>query len=703
MKQVLQNLGTGLTEVIDTPCPQIQEGQILIKTSVSLISTGTERAAITQSQQGIVKKVLNQPQKIAKAWTLFKNEGFESTLGAIQKQFDFPITMGYSNVGTVIGIGAGVSGYQIGDRVLSNGPHAEIVNVPKNLCAKIPEKVSDETAAFGVLSSIALQGVRLVKPTLGETVAVMGLGVIGLLTVQILRANGCQVIALDPNQERVKIAQSYGAKGFHLSANSNPLGFVQSFTENNGVDAVIITAATDSNQPIEQSAAMSRKRGRIVLTGVAGLDIDRNLFYQKELTFQVSCSYGPGRYEKNYEEKGLDYPLPFIRWTEQRNLRACLQLMKDEKIIVSQLHNQRFPVSEIAKAYEQINSAHAPLTVLLDYPKSSGKEKRTIHLKAVKENTQQKCQAAVIGIGNYSKSMIIPKLQECNADIITLASKNGLSATLLAKKLGLSESTTDIDHLYERPDINTLFIATQHNTHAQMVCKALENNKNVFVEKPLCLNENELKNIENAYKKNNHPHILVGYNRRFSPFIQKIKTMTSNNKQTPQFIQMNINAGFIPADHWTQDLSVGGGRLLGEACHFIDLSRYIADCEIKNITAKAMHSEQNSLENTSITIEFKNGSLASINYYANGDRSFPKESIQVSHAGAIYSLNDFKSLEIFNKNKKTKHNLKKQDKGQKEMFRQFVLAIAGEREPLISFNEIYEVAYYTLKAHKQIS
>ncbi len=699
LKQVLQNLGTGSTEIIDTPCPQIKKGHVLIKTKLSLISTGTEKTAVNDSKTSVVKKIMNQPSKLKKAWDLYSQEGLDVTLNAIKKQFDFPITMGYSNVGVVIGVGPDIKNFKVGDRVLSNGPHAEVVNVPKNLCAKIPDSVSNEDASFTVLASIGLQGIRLINPTIGETVAVMGLGIIGLLSVQILIANGCNVIAIDPLQERVDLAKSFGATGVVLSKD-DPLLKAQQLTNDLGVDAVLITAATDSNAPIEQSAQMCRKRGRIVLTGVIGLNINRNLFYEKELTFQVSCSYGPGRYDHSYEQLGNDYPIAFVRWTEQRNFETCLKLLKNKKIDCSPFVNNKFNVENIKDAYDQISSENPPLTVLIQYPENKKLLEKTVQLTTPsKKIDADKANIAVLGVGNYSQNMIIPTLNKCDAQITSLVSQNGLSSTLLGKKLNIAESTTDLASIFERNDINTVVIATRHNTHSDLICQAFEKDKHVFVEKPICIDEIGLKKIKQNYKPNKH--FLVGYNRRFSPLVEKIQAELSGSDQ-PRFIQANINAGFIPTDHWTQDGKVGGGRLIGEACHFIDLARFLANSSITNVQAHAMTNTNVIDENISINLQFKNGSLAVINYYANGCKRFAKEHIQVSHAGSIYRINDFKSLNIYSEKNEQVIKLKKQDKGQLNMFQQFLTRIEQGDAPLIPIEEIFEVAEFTLKARKEL-
>ena len=702
MKQILQNLGTGQTEIIETPCPQIKAGHILISTKASLISTGTERAAISDSKTSVVKKVLQQPEKVKKAWKLLQSEGFTATKGAIEKQFDFPITMGYSNVGVVIGVGPDIKKFKIGDRVVSNGPHAEVVNIPKNLVAKIPESVNNETAAFTVLASIGLQGIRLVEPTLGETIAVIGLGVIGLLSVQILKASGCQVIAFDLDPERVKIAESYGATGFTISEGKDPVAFAHLETAGVGVDAVLITAATNSNGPIEQSALMSRKRGRIVLTGVAGLNINRSWFYEKELEFKVSCSYGPGRYDPQYESQGHDYPLPFVRWTQQRNFQACLKLMEEKRINVDELAKNKFAINQIEKAYELIHSENSPLTVLLDYPENKNKNQQSVKLNPVPKTTNSsQAQIAVIGVGNYSKNMIIPMLNKNNAQINVLASESGLSSTLLANKLGVSESTTDIEGLFTRTDINTLVIATRHNTHASLISQALKNNKNIFVEKPLCIEPFGLKKIKKHYSESSS-RLLVGYNRRFAPHSLTV-TKHLRQSQAPCFIQMNINAGHIPSDHWCQDPKVGGGRLIGEACHFIDLSRHFADSPIKSIHTTAMQSKEVVDENISISLQFESGSVAVINYFANGSKSMKKEFIQVSQDGYVFQIDDFLTLNTFGpKNMRRSKKLRSQDKGQKKMFHLFLESIKEGQAMPIPIEQIFEVAEWTLKSRSQI-
>jgi predicted dehydrogenase/threonine dehydrogenase-like Zn-dependent dehydrogenase len=657
LKQILQSLRTGETEVAEVPMPGAIKGQLLIKTTHSLVSSGTERMLIEFGKANWVKKVRQQPDKVRMVIDKIKTDGLQSTIEAVFNKLDQPISLGYCNVGKVVGYGIDVNKFEVGDRVISNGKHAEVVSVPLNLCAKVPHEVSDEEAAFTVLGAIALQGIRLVKPTLGETVVVTGLGLVGLITVQLLRASGCRVLGLDFDQEKLRLARQFGAEVVDLAAGHDPIKAAESYSRGRGVDAVIVTAATKSNQPIHEAALMCRKRGRIVLVGVAGLELSRDDFFKKELTFQVSASYGPGRYDPNYEEKGQDYPVGFVRWTEQRNFEAVLDMMADGRLDVKPLISHRFNIQDAEKAYELVSSNSPSLGILLDYP---GIEilatARTISLVGTSNSQSGKTkigfsQATVsfIGAGNYAKAVLMPAFKAAGAKMCSVVSATGVSGLHAARKFNFTETTTDVSQLFTDTNANTLVISTRHDSHAKYVLKALESGKHIFVEKPLCLTLSELSEIENFYAQSfvqlsDFPILMVGFNRRFAPQIQKMKHLLSGVSGAKSFI-MTVNAGAIPIEHWTQDLETGGGRVVGEVCHFIDLLRFMADSPIKSWSREIMSAPTK--DTLSINLRFVDGSIGTIHYFANGSKAFPKERLEIFVDGRILQLDNYRKLTGF--------------------------------------------------------
>ena len=711
MKQILQNLKGGETEVADIPCPSLRKGQLLIRTRQTLVSAGTERMLVEFGKAGLIDKARQQPDKVRMVLEKVKTDGLLSTMEAVKNKLDQPISMGYCNVGTVMEVGASVGGFLKGDRVASNGKHAEVVSVPANLCAKIPESVSDEEAAFTVISAIALQGVRLVNPTLGEAVVVTGLGLIGLITVQLLRAHGCRVLGVDFDQEKLRLAERFGAEVVNLTMGEDPVTRAQVFSRGRGVDAVILTAATKSSEPIHQAALMCRKRGRIVLVGVTGLQLSRADFYEKELTFQVSCSYGPGRYDANYEEKGQDYPIGFVRWTEQRNFEAVLDMMADGRLDVTPLISHRFPIEEADAAYALVGGAGPSLGILLQYASSnvlsdSELRQQTVALKtpAVLADTSG-VVAAFIGAGNYATAVLVPAFKATSARLKTIASNGGVSGLHAARKYGFEETTTATDQIFIDTEVNTVVITTRHDSHARLVCQALAAGKHVFVEKPLALDHEGLNQVEARYEKameeGRKPLVLmVGFNRRFAPHVQKIKTLLSGVSD-PKAMVMTVNAGAIPPEHWTQDLAVGGGRIVGEACHFVDLLRYLAGARVVEVQATALGGRTSSTtipcDKATIMLRFADGSVGTIHYLANGHKSFPKERLEVFGAGRILQLDNFRKLTGYGWPTFRKMNLWRQDKGQKACAIAFVDSIKQGGEAPIPFDELIEVSRVTIQ------
>lgn len=634
-----------------------------------------------------------------------QTDGLMTTVEAVQSKLAQPLPLGYCNVGVVSQVGKGAEIFKVGDRVVSNGPHADVVRVPKNLCARIPDEVSDEEASFVVVASIGLQGIRLAEPTLGECFVVTGVGLIGLLTVQLLRAHGCRVLAIDFDDSKLELAKRFGAQVCNPGKGEDPVAAGMAFSRGVGVDGVIITASTKVSDPVTQAARMSRKRGRIVLVGVTGLELNRADFYEKELTFQVSCSYGPGRYDPAYEEQGQDYPLAFVRWTEQRNFEAVLDMMASGQVDVKPLITHRFEFEDAPKAYDLLTTDKTALGILLKY----ASEPSTRHVTTVKlsggaaSGNAQKPVVGFVGAGNYASRMLIPAFKAAGAQLHTIATSGGINGVVHGEKTGFAEATTDTQGMIDNPAINTIAIVTRHNTHSSFVSAALRAGKNVFVEKPLAITLDELASVESAYQAaqvDGRTHLMVGFNRRFSPQVQKMKALLASVKEPKSFI-MTMNAGAIPADHWTQDNAVGGGRIIGEACHFIDLMRFLAGSEIVSVQARRMgdcDSVAVTEDKASITLGFADGSFGTILYLANGAASFPKERVEVFAAGRVLQLDNFRKLRGFGWPGFKKMNLWKQDKGQSACAAAFLSAIENGSESPIPIEEIFEVARVSIEA-----
>jgi predicted dehydrogenase/threonine dehydrogenase-like Zn-dependent dehydrogenase len=696
MKQILQSLKTGITETAEVPAPEAKRGQLLIRSSQSLVSAGTERMMVEFGKAGWIDKALQQPDKVHMVLDKLKTDGFQPTIEAVLNKLDQPLALGYCNVGRVAEVGAGVTGFSLGERVISNGKHAEVVSVPINLCAKVPDAVSDEEAAFTVLGAIALQGIRLVQPTLGETVVVSGLGLVGLLTAQLLRANGCRVLGLDFDKSKLALASQFGVDTVDLAAGQDPVKAAEIFSRGRGVDAVIVTAATKSSEPMHQAALMCRKRGRIVLVGVTGLDLSRDDFFKKELTFQVSASYGPGRYDPNYEDKGQDYPVGFVRWTEQRNFEAVLDMMADGRIDVKPLISHKFAIKDAVQAYALLGGAEPSLGILLTYPGIEiTPDGRTVTL-AAGSLTQPprgewggKCGVSFVGAGNYATSVLIPAFKATGAHLRSVASREGVSGLHAGRKFGIDETTTDTNRLFADAGTNAVVITTQHDSHARFVLQALAAAKHVFVEKPLCLTLCELAQIEAATvqqgEKVQTPLVMVGFNRRFAPQVQIVSALLKGVTGPKSFV-MTVNAGAIPADHWTQDPEAGGGRIIGEACHFIDLLRFLANSRIFSHHVTRMDSATK--DSVFISLKFEDGSMGVVHYLANGSKAFPKERLEVFAAGRVLQLDNFRKLQGFGWPGFKKFNLWRQDKGQKACALAFINAIAQGGPAPIPFDEI---------------
>lgn len=695
MKQIIQSFKTGATILEEVPAPVVKKGHVLIKTTRSLVSIGTERMLVEFGKANMLQKARQQPDRVKQVLGKIKTDGLKPTLQAVFNKLGQPLPLGYCNVGTVVAVGEGADGFAIGDRVASNGPHAEYVCVPKNLVASIPANVSDEDAAFTVIGSIGLQGIRLCDPQLGETIVVVGLGLIGLITAELLVANGCRVIGIDLDANKIAIAKKKGIIGVNPAEGADVVKFVMDITDHVGADGVIITASAKTDELIADAAKMSRKRGRIILVGVIGLNISRADFYEKELTFQVSCSYGPGRYDDTYEKQGVDYPLPFVRWTEQRNFKAILQMISSGKLGVNELITERIPLKDFNTIYSNISNKDSIASVL-EYPEQSNASDTVVV-------TDGKFSAGsggigIIGAGNFTSMTMLPILGEIGAPLYSIASAAGVTGTSLAKKYKIGKSTTDYKSILSDPAVDLVMITTRHNQHAHMVVESLQAGKHVFVEKPLALNRQELDDILNVY--DGSKTLTVGFNRRFSPHMQKVKQLTG---EVPMNVIATMNAGHIPANVWVHDMKTGGGRIIGEACHYMDLITFLTGSKIKSVCMNAMGiNPQANTDSASILLQYENGSTGVINYFANGSKAYSKERIEVYAQERTIITDNFCVTEGFGtKNfSKLKTNL---DKGHNAQFKLLVDRVKSGGKSLIPIDEIVNTTLASFAAIESLT
>jgi predicted dehydrogenase len=684
MKQLIQSYKTGELGLFDVPSPSCHRNGVLVATTASLVSAGTEKMIVDIAKKSLLGKAKARPDLVKQVIGKMKQEGVKNTLEKVFTKLDTPIPLGYSCAGRVIETGDRVDGIQVGDRLACGGAgnanHAEINYVPKNLCASVPDGVDDIDASFVTVGAIALQGVRQAEPCLGEKIAVVGLGLIGQLTVQLLKANGCKVLGCDIDDDRLRLATQIGADAACSPGDLIQAG--QEFGSGYGVDSVIVTASTTSNQPIVDSGEIARKRGKVVVVGMVGMDIPRNIYYKKELELKLSMAYGPGRYDPQYEGKGVDYPYAYVRWTEQRNFGAFLDLVAEGKVIPKKLITHQFDFDDALKAYDLLEGKikEKYLGIVLEY----------------KDNSRFKVQGSR---GNFAKSVLLPSLHKVGGyqpEMVCTAT--GISAHAVGTKHGFATITTDPEAVFKSGKVNTVFITTRHNTHAEYVIKALKAGKHVFVEKPLCLNETELREIEETYFEaaagQQLPILALGYNRRFSPLIQKMKDSVGDN---PMAIVYRVNAGMIPRDVWIQDGEIGGGRIVGEVCHFVDACSFLAGSEPILVYAGCVRKDDRSIpdeDNVSINLSFANGSTATINYFAYGDRQVPKEYVELFCGNVAMQMNDFRELVICKGGKRNRVKNSNQDKGFVGELEAFKKALAAGNPP-ISFASLCNTSRVT--------
>ncbi|HEB62594.1 MAG TPA: dehydrogenase [Bacteroidetes bacterium] len=693
MKQIIQDLKSGKTLLEEVPVPVVKPGEVLIKTHRSLVSLGTERMLVEFGKANYLQKAKQQPEKVKMVIDKIKSDGLKPTLEAVFRKLGEPLPLGYCNAGEIVAIGHGVDEFMIGDRVASNGKHAEVVSVPKNLVVKIPDNISYDQAAFTVIGSIALQGIRNLNPAFGETVIVTGLGLIGLIAAQLLKANGCNVIGFDFDRSKIDLAKSFGIQAYN-SGESDPVQTVMNKTGQTGADGVLITASTSSNEVISQAAKMSRKKGKIVLVGVIGLDIKRSDFYEKELTFQVSSSYGPGRYDPVYEEQGMDYPVAYVRWTEKRNFGAILHAIAEKQLNVDPLISEMVDLNDFEKIYNNISGSKS-IASLLKYQADINIDNTKITFDTKRKFSSKSDVIGIIGAGNYTNSMILPKLRSLNANIKYIASASGLSSTLAAKKYNITNATTNIDDILEDEDVSLVMITTRHNLHAEQVIKALKADKHVFVEKPLALTYQELNEIDKIYRNSNRT-LTVGFNRRFSPFALDLKNKLGDNPDVMNVIA-TMNAGYIPPEMWVNDMKQGGGRIIGEACHLIDLMTFFTGSLVESVFMNALgNSPKDNTDNAIIVLRYKNGSQGVINYFSNGSKKYSKERIEVYSNNRTAIIDNFRRIKYYGF--KGKGFKKSQDKGQAKQFELLLKSLRKGDKAIIPSDQIFNTSKAAIAA-----
>lgn len=663
MKQVLQHVRTRELEIADVPEPALRAGGLLVRNAASLISAGTEKMVLDFGGRSLIGKARARPDLVRQTLNKVKRDGVAATLQTVMTRLDQPIPLGYSSAGIVAEVGAGVSEFAAGDRVACAGmgyaSHAETVSVPRNLVVRLPDNVSFEDGAYVTLGAIALHGVRMTDVRMGELVAVIGLGILGQLTVQILRAAGCRVVGIDMDPARVALAVTSGAEAAWLRE-VDVAEHVRRLTDQHGADAVIITAASDSNDPIELAAEIARDRAVIAAVGAVGLNVPRKIFYEKELDLRIPRSYGPGRYDPQYEEQGHDYPIGYVRWTERRNMQEFLRLVSIGAARPQLLTSHRFPIAAAASAYDLIaGTRHEPFTgVILEYAQTTAPRQQTIHLAVPAPAPNAQVRIGCIGAGSFARAVLLPALKaDPSCQLVGVCTINGAPAHSVAHKFGFGFATTDVDAILSDTSIDTVVIATRHDSHARLAARALRAGKHVFVEKPLAMNDAELAHVLSAAQEAGGV-LAVGYNRRCAPLAVQLRDEFAG---VPLAINYRINAGAIPLTSWVQDAAQGGGRIIGEVCHFVDLVHYLTDDITEQVFAQALPGE--TADTVVITLKLHHGSVAAISYFANGDASFAKERLEVFGGAALGVLEDFRRLTIVRGGHTRRYGGWKRDKG----------------------------------------
>jgi len=705
MKQVIQNFKTGELYVDDVPLPSLSEGMVLIENQFSLISAGTERGTVKVAQANLINKARQRPDLVAQVIQNIKKEGLSATISKVRAKLDSLKALGYSTSGKVLSSMDTNGLFKTGDRVACAGfdyaSHAEIIAVPQNLVVKIPDEVSAEDAAFTTLGAIAMQGVRQAEARIGEKVCVIGLGLLGQISCQLLRANGCAVFGIDLSESFVSIANEHSADKALLRNDPNLINACDNFTNGHGFDKVIITAATQSNDPVELAGEIARKKGQVIVVGVVPMNVPRDPhYYRKEIDIKMSCSYGPGRYDVSYEESGIDYPYAYVRWTEQRNMESFLDLVARKYINLKPLITHIIDINDAEKAYDiilgKVKEHH--IGILLKYAENELKARSTINIS---NKPVSQINTGFIGAGSFAQSYLIPNVKSFGSSLDGVVTSRGITAKNVGDKFGFNFCSSDTNDVLKNEKINTVFIATPHSSHAGLVIKALEANKNVFVEKPLAVNMEELKAVIETKKKHTQP-LMVGFNRRFAPVCESVKSEFHNTGE-PMLINIRINAGFIPKDNWLQQKDIGAGRIIGEMCHFIDLMQYFTNSEPLKVYADCITSNNDKItpaDNIAIVIKFRDGSVGNLTYLANGDKGMPKELIEVFGGSKIAVINDFRDGIIYKNGKTIK--LKSSGKGHKEEVGAFINSLKAGNDSPISFRSICLTTLTTFKIHDSL-
>jgi predicted dehydrogenase/threonine dehydrogenase-like Zn-dependent dehydrogenase len=705
MKQVIQEIQSGETKVVEVPVPRPWEGMALVRTRASLVSVGTERAVMTFAQRSLAGKARQRPDLVRQVVEKARREGLLSTVAAVRNRLDQPLALGYSSAGTVIDVGDGVQGVKAGDRVACAGGgyavHAEYAVVPKNLLALLPESLSFEEGAFGTLGAIAMHGLRLAEPQVGERVAVIGLGVLGLLAAGVARAAGCRVFGVDVDPTRVEAARGLGVEAA-LREDAEEAGATVSGGQ--GFDVLLICAASESSDPVELAGELARDRARVIAVGDVGMDVPRRTYFRKELVFRVSRSYGPGRYDPVYEEQGRDYPIGYVRWTEGRNLQAVVELMAEDRLEVDGLISHRFPIERAVEAYDLIKgeSGEPYLGVVLTYPDeaiSPPEAQRKMVFKAGDAPPADTVRLGAFGAGNFAANVLYPILRRVRGvEMVGLAAATGMSASRIARRFGFQYAVTDESELLEDGSINTMAVLTRHHQHAQQVLASLEAGKHVFCEKPLALNREELARIYRSLLAGDRL-LCVGFNRRFAPMAHRMKAFLDVDTG-PLVLHYRVNAGPLPGDHWLHDPDQGGGRIIGEACHFIDFLAYLVGSPPLRVDAQSLPDDDRYREdNVLLRLEFEDGSLGTIAYLANGDRSYPKERVEAFGRGRVAVLDDFRTLEFAGGGRRrTSRAWLRQDKGHRGIWEAFAAAVRSGGPPPISYEELAGVSLTSFAA-----
>lgn len=691
MKQILQNFKTGELKLEDVPKPIVKKEGVLVKTYYSVISAGTEKMMIDLAKKGYLGKAKERPDLVKQVLNKTKNEGLINTYKAVMNKIDYPVPLGYSCAGKIIAVGEEVDEFKVGDYVACAGAgyanHAEYNYVPKNLVVKINKTEKIKECSFATLGSIAMQGVRQADVKLGENVVIIGLGLLGQIAAQILKAAGCKVIGIDYDESKLELAKQNGIQQSILLPIESPVEKIMNFTNGYGADKILITAATKENEPVEMAAKIARDRATIVMVGVTGINIPRKLYYEKELQFKLSRSYGPGRYDYNYEEKSNDYPIGYVRWTENRNMQEVIRLIEEGLISINSLITHEFKIQDAQEAYNFVlNNPNNEkyIGVLLEYDKEEIEKSNKVYISNKSEKVRR-INFGLIGAGNFTKSVFLPNLNKLDeVNFVGVASAGGINAKLVAEKYKFSYATSNYNELLDDKDINLIGITSTHNLHAEMIIQAFKNGKNVYVEKPLCIYEEELKDIYKTYKESNK-ELMVGFNRRFSPHIEKIKGFLGN-KTSELILNYRINAGNISKNNWINDPDIGGGRIIGEVCHFVDLIQYITKSKPVKVYAEKINGNNDEIineDNILVTLTFQNGSIGNILYTSIGDKSYPKENLEIFGNEAVIKMKNFCLTEFYKNESKTKFKTIGQNKGFEEAYKAFIKGlILGSGSPI---------------------